>query len=313
MESKIILISNRGVRPNRTGETLFKNKLTKSEHRLRCAEVRHASKVNKYSLELQPEGQEQQFLTNSITNSNGNPWVFFVHGNNQTLNKNLEKCFKLRELYDVNVLAFSWPSVHHGKIRGALGYIPIQPNIGWYLTRQLKRKLKQYGKARKNAKYSAKDLSDSLILFKNAISGLSIKANFVCHSLGHRVLKLSNDHSHLRDTLEPFENILLHQADEDNEEHKDWITPIGKGNQVFVTTNKKDKVLELSNIYNQKTMKNSRLGNVPKLSEQQPPVYKDFTGMANLGRSGHTMFLLPKSKNPETHSFFLPIIGESFT
>ncbi len=310
MDSRIILISNRGVRPNRTGETLFKNKLTKSDHRLRCAEVNPASNKKKYSLNLVDQGHEESYISNAISESNDKPWVFFVHGNNQTLHKNLKKCFELRNLYGVNVLAFSWPSVHHGKLRAILGYVPFQPHVGKYASRQLKRKLKQYGKARKNAEHSAKDLSESLVVFKNALSGSSAKANFVCHSLGHRVLKLSNDYQELSSTLEPFESVLLHQGDEDNEGHKDWISPIGEEGKVFVTTNEKDKVLELSNIYNHKSMKNNRLGNVPKPNEPRPPTYKDFTGAKNIGFSGHTIFLTSKNDNPEVYSFFQPIIGE---
>lgn len=310
MESKIILISNRGVRENRSGETLFKNKLTKADNRLRCAEVKPNSKKNKYSLNLIDSGQEQSFIDDNLANSNDRPWVFFVHGNNQTLNKNLKKCFALRNLYNVNVIAFSWPSVHHGKIRNLIGYIPFQPNIAKYASRQLKRKLKQYGKARKNAQLSAEDLSNSLLMFKNSVSQSNVTANFVCHSLGHRVLKLSNDHNQLASTLAPFTNVLLHQADERNEDHKDWVVPIGKGEKIFVTTNKKDKILELSNIYNHKSLKNKRLGNTPKNREPQPPTYKDFTGARKTGFTGHTLFLVPESDNPDVFAFFQPIIGD---
>ena len=307
-ESKIVIISNRGVRPNRSGETLFKNQLTKSSHRLRCAEVNPGGHKKKYSLALVEEGQEQAFLNTTVTESNGRPWVFFVHGNNQTLHKNLKKCFALRKTYNVNVLAFSWPSVHHGKIRNLLNYIPVQPRIGKYLTKQIKRKLKQYKKARHNAKLSAPDLSTSLSMFSSALAISNSSANFVCHSLGHRVLKLSHQHSPLSTALQPYSNVLLHQADEDNDDHRDWIDEIGKGEQVFITTNEKDKVLELSNIYNHKTLKNQRLGNVAKSTTNGSPVYKDFTGMKKLGFSGHTMFILDKRDNTTTHAFFNPII-----
>ena len=37
-------------------------------------------------------------------------WLFFLHGNNQTTLKNLEKCRQIEQLHDVNVIAFSWPS-----------------------------------------------------------------------------------------------------------------------------------------------------------------------------------------------------------
>ena len=310
MGNKIVLITNRGVRPKRRGATLFKNKLSKSSHRLRCAEVNPGSKKNKYKLTLVDKGNEQNYLNHVVSSSNNKPWVFFVHGNNQTLDKNLEKCFKLRELYDVNVLAFSWPSVHHGKIRGALNYIPRQPSIGRYLTRQLKAKQKQYIKAKVNAELSAPDLSKSLAMAESAFIAANANSNFVCHSLGHYVLQNSHEHVVLGKSMSCFKNVLLHQGDADNEDHESWVYEINKGKSVVVTTNEKDKILELSNIFNHKSMKNARLGNVRKLSDENSVKYKDFTGAKNIGFSGHSIFLTPSSKNEEVHSFFKSIIGE---
>ncbi|WP_062270127.1 alpha/beta hydrolase [Endozoicomonas arenosclerae] len=310
MGNKIVLITNRGIRPNRTGATLFKNRMTKSDHRLRCAVIDEGGNKDKYSLSLVAQGEEQTCLSQAIDDSNDKPWIFFVHGNNQTLKKNLKKCFALRDLYDVNVVAFSWPSVHHGHFMGTLGLIPYQPNPVKYLTRQLTRKLKQYGKARKNAELSAKDLSDSLALFKNALGGTEVKARFVCHSLGHRVLMLSDQHRNLSESLEPFEHVLLHQADEDNEGHRDWVTAIGKGEKTVITTNENDTVLKISNLYNHKSLNNQRLGNVAKHDEHEPPTYKDFTGVKHVSLTGHTLFLTDSEDNPEVFNYFNSLIGE---
>ncbi len=192
MDNKIILLTNRGIRENRTGVTLFKNKMTNFTHRLRCASVEAGSNYKGFKLALEDEGNEQDFIIESITSGNNNPWVFFIHGNNQTLEKNLKKCFKLKELYNVNVLAFSWPSVHHGKIRGFLNYIPRQPNIGMYATRKLRGKLKQYGKALINAQLSAPDLVNALEITSTAFSGVTNKLTFISHSLGNYVVELSN-------------------------------------------------------------------------------------------------------------------------
>lgn len=309
MTQKIILITNRGVRENRTGETLFKNRLTKDEIRLRCAKVDKGSTHKKYSLTSTTAGNEENFIKEEIESSDGRPWVFFIHGNNQTLHKNLKKCFGLRDNYKVNVLAFSWPSVHHGKIRNLIGYVPFQPNPLLYASRQLKRKLKQYGKARKNAKLSAQDLANALLMFGRVIEGKGIDTRLVCHSLGHRVLKLSEQHEPLASSLSPFSKVLLHQADELNEGHLDWVEPIGKGRNFVITSNKNDKVLELSNLYNHKSLKNKRLGNVPKDDDGSAPQYKNFTGMRNLGFSGHTMFLLSEEENHDTFVFFKGVIG----
>lgn len=307
--NKIILISNRGVREKRSGATLFKNKLTKSSHRLRCAEINQSGTHKKYQLTLVDKGDEQNYLSNAVETGNDNPWVFFVHGNNQTLDKNLKKCFKIKDLYDVNVVAFSWPSVHHGKIRGKLNYVPFQLNFGKYLTRQLVSKIKQYRKAKNNAELSAPDLIDSLTMAKNSFSNSSSKVSFVCHSLGHYVLQKANDHQSLGDVMFWFNNVLLHQGDADNKNHEHWVDAIGKGESVVVTTNEKDKILEVSNIYNHKSMKNKRLGNVSKDGGSSSPVYKDFTGTKNIGLTGHTIFLTSRDKNEDVFNFFKSIIS----
>lgn len=307
MENKILLVTNRGVRRNRKGATLFKNRMTKSSHRLRCAEVNKGSKRRKYALSLVDQGNEQDHITHAVASGNDRPWVIFVHGNNQTLDKNLEKCFKMRALYDVNVLAFSWPSVHHGKISGLLKYIPRQPNVGVYAARQLKNKIKQYRKAKINAELSAPDLVNALKMAKLALEAASRKANFVSHSLGNYVVANATA---LKDSLSAFDSVLLHQADAENENHRVWVDAMGKGQRVVVTTNEKDKILEISNIYNHKSLKNKRLGNVKKEQNDGSPIYKDFTGARNIGLTGHTIFLTSAGKNEEVFSFFNPIIGQ---
>ncbi len=304
MAGDIILITNRGVRPSRKGATLFKNRMTTSPHRLRCAAVTEGSRKGKYRLALVDQGDERQFIMDAVASDNDKPWVFFIHGNNQTLDKNLKKCFELRKLYDVNVLAFSWPSVHHGKIRAILNYIPRQPNVLIYGSRQLKNKLKQYKKAKKNAVSSAPDLSAALNIAEDAFHAANVKAHFVSHSLGAFVLENSHKHQNLKDSLSYFDNVIVHQADADNDGHREWVDAIEKGDSVVVTTNKHDKVLEVSNIYNHQSLHNQRLGNVPKQTESGSPAYKDFTGMKKLGFSGHTIFLTSPDKNSDVYSYF---------
>ena len=178
-----------------------------------------------------------------------------------------------------------------------------------YATRQLQNKLKQYKKARTNAKLSAPDLANSLDMARIAFEGSSRKANFVSHSLGNYVLENSHNHKSLRESLSYFDSILLHQGDADDKNHRLWIDAIEKNSSVVVTTNEKDKILEISNIYNHKSMKNKRLGNVSKATKPDSPIYQDFTGTKNIGFTGHTIFLTPLEKNSDVFLFFKPIIG----
>ena len=70
-------------------------------------------KVNKqpYCFELIQEGEEAARLQEQVEMyDNGKPWIFFVHGNNQTFAKNIIKMRKIQHKYDANMIAFSWPS-----------------------------------------------------------------------------------------------------------------------------------------------------------------------------------------------------------
>ena len=305
MEGKIILISNRGVREKRSGSTLFKNALTKTDHRLRCASVNTGSRHKKYRLTLCDEGQEQSFLNDSVSDVNGKPWVFFLHGNNQTLDKNLKKCFALRDHYDVNVLAFSWPSTHHGKIRKWLNLMPRNPSIGRFAKRQFKAKVKQYKKARKNARESSADLRQALEMAASSFNNGSVTHNFICHSLGNYLLQHTAD---LAQALATFNHVVLHQGDADDENHRQWVDRIGKGANVVITINEKDKVLKASNAFNHRSLKNQRLGNVSKTTSSGSPTYRDFTGEDDLGFSGHTMFTLSAEENSQVNAFFKPLL-----
>ncbi|MEW8560615.1 MAG: hypothetical protein AB2541_00880, partial [Candidatus Thiodiazotropha sp.] len=96
----------------------------------------------------------------------------------------------------------------------------------------------------------------------------------------------------------------------DDIDHASWVCEIKNTGRVVVTVNEKDKALEISNIYHNKTLKNSRLGNVKKESDNCSIEYKDFTGAKNIGFGGHTIFLTTPGENAQIYDYFKTIIGE---
>lgn len=252
-------------------------------------------------------------------------WVFFVHGNNQTTIKNLEKCRKLKQTHGVNVISFSWPSwskVISKKLLYKLlpliakGTLTPQAAIASIGAATFKKKKEQYKKARENAKSSATALESTInILNANFIEPLSIDSNItlninmLIHSLGNRVIKsvVENNGLEINDNL--FENIILHQADVDSSEHNVWVDQISLGARLFITINKKDSVLRLSDIFGENP---KRLGNgIKDTASDNVDAYIDFSNGDNVGLS-HGLFLFTDEKNEKINDCFTDLFcGEN--
>jgi len=312
--NRIVLITNRAIRGNgtRKGQTLLKNVLKKANEPLRIAEVNPRSTKKHWQLGLVAEEKNSQFLKELAQESNGNGWLVFVHGNNQTSAKNLAKCFKLAELYNVNVLAFSWPSVHYGKIKSWLQFLPtsgVTP-VG-YVGKLLLGKIKQYKKAQKVARQSTHDFAASLQFIKeNFIPNLSEDEsvpNIVFHSMGNYLLKETTDTTKydMAGLLEGFNRIVLHQADCKNQNHQQWLKLLAHNN-VHITCNRKDKALMLSDYVNHLKGRNSRLGNVVNENNLTESInYQDWTSAHRKSASrGHALFLTKAARSPELHGYF---------
>ncbi len=310
--NKVILITNRKIRGDgsRRGQTLLKNKLKKKSDSLRIVEVAPRSTAKHWKHDLVPEGDEASFLQNLASNNGTKRWLIFNHGNNQTAAKNLAKCFKLAELYDVNILGFSWPSVHYGKIRKWLKLIPTTGLTLGYAAKQLRGKIKQYKKAQGVARESTEDFALALKWIKsNFIPHLpsgSKTPNLVCHSMGNYLLERTTKvglHD-MPNLLSVYDHVVLHQADCSNASHQEWIDLLGHEN-IHITCNKKDRALMLSDYVNHLRGKNSRLGNVVNITTQNSPDYKDWTAAHKKAESsGHALFLTKPSSHRGLHEYF---------
>jgi len=190
-------------------------------------------------------------------------WVFFIHGNNQSIEKNLEKCAILEYTHQVNVVAFSWPSrppipLDKSNLMANIFKIIQNPSnlvtYGKVAKKFIDRKQAAYAQARENAKASVLQLANSLTLandeFFDKIDGTP-KKSLLIHSLGNYLAeqffrRVGSDYS-----KNWFKHVIFHQGDSDYDLHAEWINDkkikLCDGN-IFITHNRKDSILLASEL-----------------------------------------------------------------
>jgi esterase/lipase superfamily enzyme len=208
--------------------------------------------------------------------------VFFVHGFNQSLLKNLNKCAEL-ESYGVDVVAFSWPS-----------------NPGGF-------KPKEYKKAKRAAEISAPALDRVIdkmcIYFREYFEKrCNVSFNMVVHSLGNYVFQNYAEKRSLEGEGRIFDNLILHQADVDSDGHGDWASELKNSKRIYITHNENDKVLDISDIVNP-----DRLGNTPGNSEVPFAKYIDFTDADKVGRDHRPWH--QARQNPVVEAFYTAVFN----
>ncbi|WP_044211261.1 alpha/beta hydrolase [Flammeovirga sp. OC4] len=205
--------------------------------------------------------------------------VVFVHGFNQSINKNLKKSKEI-ESYGFNVLAFSWPS-----------------NPG---PNHIFGKIKEYKRANKNVFRSLVaysrffDRLESFILEK----GVNPFSTLVVHSLGNYLTKNFINTDLYQGQLGIFKNILLHQADVDSVNHHLIFDKLTDKSKVLVTINVTDDVLDISDIINP-----NRLGNTARNLNSEKIEYYNFS-KAKEANDSHRLWHLPASANDNIKEFF---------
>lgn len=224
------------------------------------------------------------------------PCCIFIHGFNQSLEKNMKKCEEI-ESYGVNVIAFSWPS-NPG---------PQQ----WY------RKLKEYKVARENARRS----TIALERFFNKLSDYQIEVesfknikSMMVHSLGNYLFQSFVSGLGYEHQTTFLNNILLHQADADNHNHEKWIellidknlvnshstdnVSLNTQTNVLVTINESDDALRVSDLLNP-----DRLGSTLENLTSDVITYINF-GQLPEARNKHKLWVDEVIVNDNAKQFF---------
>ena len=190
--------------------------------------------------------------------------MFFVHGFNQSLEKNLNKCLETAS-YGVNVATFSWSS-NPG------------PQEYW-------KKAKEYERARRNAERSVIALARTLeklaeYMEASASADCRLNVNLVVHSLGNYLFENVVSRAIFDRETRFFSNIVLHQAAADNRGHATWVQKLTADSRLYITINEHDAVLAASDIVN-----SDRLGNTTRNLDATEVNYMDFTYGRGVGTS----------------------------
>ncbi len=235
------------------------------------------STVSGVRLESIPSAEQAKFLSGLSTANNGAPWLFFLHGNNQTLDDSVNVCRQLQQSYGVNVFLFSWPSRTYNPksvphlLASALMLAHPATRVAARATalKSVYDRHAQYKQARQLAEQSLPALRTALQLFTKSLmlplQQMGVPVNLLVHSLGHYLLLLLASEKALQVTGQ-FGATMFHQADIDVEELEPLLAGLAfiNSQQLFVTHNKKDYALFLSGLWNNRLNPNkayTRLGN----------------------------------------------------
>ncbi|WP_261817943.1 alpha/beta hydrolase [Vibrio gallicus] len=257
-------------------------------------QVRLVAEPSKLTLDNIPSKHVFNSMRRDLATSNKN-CVFFIHGFNQSFSKNLEKSLAIEQAYNVEVIAFSWPS-----------------NPGGFMT-------SEYRQAKRNAQASVGALDATLEKIgvylktpfnKPALETCETKLSLMAYSQGNFLLQNYINNAQYEDETHIFDNIILCQADVDNHNHALWVEQIQSGKHVYITINENDYVLKWSDANFQK----DRLGRTARNLNADNATYFDFTDGADIGNT-HGIFYKNKkgtfnrATNNPTKNFFDAVLN----
>ncbi|MGK7883805.1 MAG: alpha/beta hydrolase [Crocosphaera sp.] len=268
----IIVVSNREVNEALNNENVFGERINpKGINELRLAKARFDESGRRWFVDLQSEADDQnqrpseqlfQQVVEDTRNNKISPyWVVFVHGFNQSIRDVLEWSLDLETNYQVNVLAFAWPSNQGGNV------------------------LSEYRSARRAARASDTALDRVFELLETYLirqpeserSRCPVRLSLLFHSLGNFL-----GESLLRSPIHEgetniFDNVIFHQADVDSQSHGEWID-YSSSLRTYVTINDNDRILRKSDIINP-----TRLGQGLRSNRGREPIYIDFSDGQGVG------------------------------
>jgi esterase/lipase superfamily enzyme len=231
----------------------------------------------------------------------GRPVLVYLHGNNNPPAACFERCARLRDIYDVEVVGFSWASEGHLPDGSELPLLPaggdddefgLQGTSAANRTEPaIQRKIRRYHQA----KINAQDSVDALARFFRMLGTARLYANvqpftLAAHSLGAHFLQYALDVSGAGESVATAHNVALLAPCTRASGHRDWLAKLRPKGQTFVTYNKSDSVLFGAYVADGGQFK---LGTDPTSERLQSASvrYISFTN-AKVGLGGHGYFVL---------------------
>ena len=290
---KMLLITNRNIVKNTAGAPWFGEQVNEkgaSELRLGWANkkrngdwsVRLIPEKRQDSADAPPSKRALKEYFNELKKS-GKACVFYIHGFNKSFEESLIQASNISEIYDVGVIAFSWPSYPGGWI------------------------VNDYDKAKAIASNSVVALDRTLEKFcsfrgqePDCVRGLSI--NLLIHSLGNYMFEKFICAPIFSTETRVFDNIVLNAADVDLAGHEHWTNNLKYSRRVYATLNEEDWVLGWSEAINPE-----RLGNTGKRLVSERLVYFDLSDGKNVNGK-HEHFGETAAANTVVKDFFTKVL-----
>lgn len=209
--------------------------------------------------------------------------LLYVHGFGKSFKEALEQAEHIERRHQVEVVLFTWPT-----------------NPGGFVTREY-RAVKRIAHASTGAfdrvmerigQYLAEPDFD-----RKALLDCGIHINLMTYSMGNFLLQQYVNSDYYGRETDMFTNIVLCQADCDNEDHFVWLRNLVAGQRIYVTINEQDKILGWSEAQGQR----DRLGRTARNLVASNAIYVDFTGGPNV-RNTHQLW--GEVDHPTTKDFF---------
>ena len=290
------VVTNRNLQPDASPEERFGPRFNqKGPNELRLAEAQKVDsrwQVNILDDRTTYDGtdmwaseaaflQSQQRMRQNHTNS-----LFFVHGFNTDFGDALESAYAIEQLYNLEIILFTWPSNGGGAVEG----------------------LSSYQEDKRDAALSIGALDRCFeklagYFIKYADQACKCKFSLAMHSMGNYLFKRLLSSSIYQGETLLFDNILMLAADVNNEGHADWVDRVRFRNRLFITINEDDAALLASKALAGEEQK-ARLGHWTRNLTARNATYLDFTDAASIV-AHHNYFTASSAvKNLRVQEFF---------
>jgi hypothetical protein len=149
--------------------------------------------------------------------------VIFVHGFGYSFSNILEGSYALKNLYNLNVISFSWASNNKGK-----------------------NERETFEMAKRNIDKSLNSFSNFILYFqsykKNELK--EVRTTLFLHSLGNYFMqKLIEDTLYLNFQINLFDNVVFNAPAVNLKNHQMWLEKMNFQKRIYITNNKNDFIL----------------------------------------------------------------------
>jgi len=275
--------------------------------------------IDEFALDLDPDAQHYCSLRVACQlfrklQDEKRDLLLFVHGYNNNVHDVLNTAFMLEERYDVEVLPFTWPA-NGGGVHGKASYLSdkrdarasagalertlcLMHHYLHLITDSIRCDLKEQAERKHPNNAEKRDGLFARLIDKRC----TVSVNALFHSMGNYLYKhlLKSTISEGNQLL--FDNVVLCQADTNNEDHAHWVDRIRHNKRVLITINENDYALRLSRMKTGDAQK-ARLGHFIKRLDSEIANYVDLTDASWVGKS-HSPFGEPASRNARLEKFF---------